>query len=133
MQQMWNDDYRVISLVPISNKNGVITSGIWERNRNSWSTKDPDSSKTTSSLVKSKSREIIKASNLILHLENVCEVLPWGYWACCSIYTVLKWIPPILNSVPILSQTKIDFTIIAIINYYKFCIGSKVIIIFVNH
>ena len=106
MQQMRKNDYRVISLVPISNKNGVITCGVWKWDRNSWPTKNPDSSKTTSSLVKCKRREIVKASNLILHLENVGEILPRGNWACCSIYTILKRIPPILNSIPIFFTPK---------------------------
>ena len=132
MQQMRKNDYRVISLVPISNKNGVITSGIWKWDRNSWPTKNPDSSKTTSSLVKCKRREIVKASNLILHLENVCEILPWGYWACCSIYTILKRIPPILNSVPIFFTPKKKKITVIIRYYYKFSIASKVIVHFVN-
>jgi hypothetical protein len=118
-------NYRVISLVPISNENSVITSGIWEGDRNPWPAKDPDSPKTTGSLVEFKRREVVKAPNLILHLENVCEVLPWGYWAFCSIHPILKRVPPILNPVPIFSTNK---------NRNKFTIiTNKTIISFANH
>ena len=111
----------MIGLVPISNENGVITSGIWEGDRNSGPAKDPDASKTTSSLVELKRREVVKAPNLILHLEHVCEVLPRGYWACCSIYTIHKRVPPILNSIPIFSTNKKENYNYNQANYNFFC------------
>ena len=103
-------DYRVIGLVPISNKNSVIPSRIWEGNWNLWSAKDPDPSKTTSSLVECKRGEVIEASYLILDLKNVCEVLSWWNRAGCSIYTIFKRIPPLLDSVP---------------TFYSFNVNSK--------
>lgn len=81
-------NYRVIRLVPISNKNSVIAIGIWEGDWNSWATEDSDASKTTSGLVECKRWEIIKASYLVLDLENVCKVLSWRNWACGSDNTI---------------------------------------------
>lgn len=98
--------YRVIGLVPISDKNSVIAGRIWEGNGNARSAKDPYSSKPTGCFVECKGREIVKATNLILHLKNVCKVLPRRNRASCSIYTIFKWIPPVLNSIPILAAEK---------------------------
>lgn len=93
--------YRVVRFVPIPNQDGVVASRIWERDWNSRSTEDPDTSETTGSFVECKRREIVKASNLILHLDYVCEILPRRNGACCSINSILKWVPPLLNPVPV--------------------------------
>lgn len=95
-------NYRVVGLIPISNKNSVIAGGVGEGHGDPRPAKNPDPTKPTSSLVECKRREVVKAPNLILHLENVGEVLPRGYWARGSIYTILKRIPPVLNSIPTL-------------------------------
>jgi len=77
-------NYRVVELVPISNEDSVITGRIIERDWNSRSAQNPNASKTTSSFVKCKRWEVVEASNLILHLKNVCEVPSWWDGACCS-------------------------------------------------
>lgn len=82
------NDYRVISLVPIPNKNSVIASRFVEGNGDPGTAKDPDPSKTTSCLMESKRWEIIEAPNLIFHLKNVCEVSPRWYGTSCSINTI---------------------------------------------
>ena len=60
--------YPVVSLEPISNKNGQITSRVRERNRNSRPAEDLDASKAASSLVESKRWKVEKATDLIFHL-----------------------------------------------------------------
>lgn len=45
-------------------------------------------------------REVVKTSNLILHLEDVCEVFTRRNWTCCAINPVFKRIPSLLNSIP---------------------------------
>ena len=99
-QKRGSENYSVVSLVPISDKNSVVTGRIGKRNRNPRPTKDPDASETTSSLLESERRKVIEASNLIFDLENVSEVLSWGNWARCSVYTIFKGISPVLNSIP---------------------------------
>lgn len=96
--------YRVINLVPITNKKCVIISWFRERNRNPWSAKDFDGSKTTSCLVKSKRWKIEEASNLIFDLKCVCEVLPRKDGTCCTINSILVRISPLLNTIPVSFQ-----------------------------
>jgi len=100
------DTYRVVGQVPISNKNGVVTSRIIERNGDSRPTEDSDSSKTTSSLVESKRWEVVETSYLILDLENICKVLSRRNRARGPNDTILIWISPLLNSIPIFTVTK---------------------------
>ena len=94
------DNYRLIRLVPISNENGVVLSRVRERYWDSRPAEDPDASKTSSSLMESKGREVVKATNLVFDLENVSEVLSWGNWAGCSINTIFKGIPSVLDTIP---------------------------------
>lgn len=95
-------NYRVVRLVPIPNKNGVIPGRVRERNWNTRPAKDPDPSKSTSSLVECQRWEVVEAPNLIFHLKYVSEVLPWWYRARCAVHTVLERVPPLLNPIPII-------------------------------
>lgn len=81
--------YLVVSLVPISNKNGVITSWVWEWDWDSGPAEDFNGSKATSSLVKGKRWEVVETSNLVLHLECVGEVLAWWDGACGAVNSIL--------------------------------------------
>ena len=101
------DNYRVIRLVPVSNENSVVLSRVRERHWDSRPAEDPDPSKPSSSFVESKGREVVKATNLVFDLENVSEVLSRGNWAGCSIYTIFKGIPSVLDTIPdIVHQNK---------------------------
>lgn len=99
-------DYPVIDLVPISNKNRVIISWVWEWDRNPWPTKDFDGPKATSCLVEIKRWEVVEASNLIFDLKCVGEVLAWRDGACCPINSILIRISPLLNTIPVAFQNK---------------------------
>lgn len=94
-------DYLVIDLVPITNKKTVISSWFRKWDRDSWSAKDFDCTKTTSCLVESKRWEIEETSNLIFDLKCVGEVLPWRDGACRSINSILIRISPLLNTIPV--------------------------------
>ena len=104
-----SESYCVVSLVPISDENSVVTGRFRKRNRDPWPAKDPDTSETTSSLVKSKRREVIETTNLIFDLEDVCEVLSWRNGACCSIYTIFVRISSVLNSIPDAQHNRLLF------------------------
>lgn len=78
----------MISSVPITDEDSVIAGGVRERNRNPGAAENSDPTKTAGGLVEAKRREVIEASDLIFHLKNVSEVLPWRNWACCSVHTV---------------------------------------------
>lgn len=108
--------YGVIGLVPISDKNSVVTGWVWERDRNSRPAKDPDPSKSTSSFVECQRWEVVEAPNLILHLKNVSKVFPRRDWACCSKNTIFVRVPPLLNSIPILQLYIFVRTIFMLIN-----------------
>lgn len=95
------DCYLVIDLVPISNKKGEITSWVREWDRDPWSAKDFDGTKTTSCLVESKRWEIEETSNLIFDLKCVGEVLPRRDGACGAINSILIRISPLLNTIPV--------------------------------
>lgn len=79
---------RVVRSVPISDKNSVVPSRVRERNWDSRPAEDPDPSKSTSSFLEAKRGEVVEATNLVLDLQDVCEVLSWGNWACCSPYSI---------------------------------------------
>lgn len=91
------------SPVPISDKDGVITSGVGEWDRNFGPTQDSDASKPTSGFVERKGREIVKASNLIFHLKFVCVVFSRWDWAVCSINSILVRVFPVLYTAPVFS------------------------------
>lgn len=101
--------YRMISLVPVADEDGVIAGGIREGNGNPGAAENSDSTKTTGGLVESERREVIEASDLIFHLENVSEVLPWRNWACCSVHTVFVRVPSLLNPIPNLTVHNTNF------------------------
>lgn len=95
--------YRVVGLVPVPNENSVITIRIRKWHWNPWSAKDSNASKTSTSFVKCKRWEVVKASNLILHLKYVSEILPWCNGARCSKHTIFKWVSSLLNPIPVSS------------------------------
>lgn len=82
-------NYRMISLVPVADEDSVIARGIREGNGNPGATENSDPTETTGGLVEAEGREVIEASDLIFHLENVGEVFPWRNRACCSVHSVL--------------------------------------------
>lgn len=90
----------MISFVPVTDEDGVIAGGIRERNGDPGAAENSDPTETTGGLVEAERRKVIVASNLIFHLENVSEVLPWRNWACCSVHTVFVWVPSLLNPIP---------------------------------
>ena len=78
----------MIGLVPVSDEDGVVAGRIGEGDRDSRAAEDSDAAETAGGLVESKRREVEEASDLVLHLEDVGEVLPWRDWACCSVHTI---------------------------------------------
>lgn len=80
--------YRVIGLIPVADEDGVVAGGIGKGDRNTGAAEDSDSAETAGGLVEGQRREIVKAADLILDLENVRKVLPGRDWARCSINTV---------------------------------------------
>lgn len=81
-------NYRVISLVPVTNEDGVIAGGIREGDGNPGAAENSDPTESTGGLVETERREVIEASDLIFHLQNVSEILPRRDWARCSVHTV---------------------------------------------
>lgn len=104
IEESYLSDYRVIEFVPITDEDGEIISWIREWNRNQWSAKDFDGSKTTSSFVESKRWKIKEASNLIFDLKLVCEVFTRRNGTCCTINSILKRVSSLLNTVPVSFQ-----------------------------
>ena len=92
--------YRMISLVPVTDKDCIIPGRIRERNRNPRTAKNSDSTKPTGGLMEAKRREVIETSDLIFHLKNVSEVLPWRNGASCSVHTIFIRVPSLLNPIP---------------------------------
>ena len=78
----------MIGLVPVSDEDGVVAGRIGEGDRDSRAAEDSDAAETAGRLVESKRREVKEASDLVLHLEDVGEVLPLRDWACCSVHTI---------------------------------------------
>lgn len=103
--------YRVVELVPISDENSVITGGIVERDRNSGSAQNPETSKSTGSFVECQRREVVEASNLILHLKYVCEVPSWWNGTCCSPNPIFERVPSLLHPVPVFSNITLFYYI----------------------
>ena len=83
-----DNEYRVIGAVPVSDEKGVVTGGIREGDGDEGAAEDSDGAETTGGLVEGERGEIVKASNLILDLEDVGEVLSGRDGAGCSINTV---------------------------------------------
>lgn len=79
----------MIGFVPVSDENGVITSGLGEWDRNQRPAEDLNTAKTASSLVEGKRGEIEEAAYLIFNLHFVSEVFTGRDGACGSIYSVL--------------------------------------------
>lgn len=92
--------YRVIRLVPISNEDGVITGRGWEWDRYQRPTENPDATEPAGGLVERKRGEVIEASDLVLDLKDVGEVLAGRDRACGSIDSILIGVPPLLDSIP---------------------------------
>ena len=90
----------MVRLVPVADEDGVVAGGIGKGDRNARAAEDSDAAETASGLVEGEGREIVKAADLILDLENVREVLPGRDWARCSINTVFVRVPSLLDSVP---------------------------------
>lgn len=100
----------MISLVPVTDEDGVIAGGIREGDGNPGAAENPDPTETTGGLVETERREVVEASDLIFHLENVSEILPRRNWACCSVHTVFVRVPSLLNPIPELTvQTTTSF------------------------
>lgn len=78
----------MIGFVPVSDENGVVAGGIGEGDGNAGAAEDSDGAETAGGLVEGERGEVVEASDLILHLENVGEVLPRRDWARRSINTV---------------------------------------------
>ena len=78
----------MIGLVPVSDEDGVVAGRIGEGDRDFRAAEDSDAAETAGGLVESKRREVEEASDLVLHLEDIGEVLPRRDWACCSVHTI---------------------------------------------
>lgn len=86
--------------VPVTDEEGEIAGGVREGDRNEGAAKDSDASETAGGLVEGKRGEIEETSDLILHLNSVCEILPRRNWARRSVHSILVRILPLLNSTP---------------------------------
>ena len=107
MQQKTNRNYAnqgtysVISLVPVSSQYGEISCWRRKRHRNHWAASNFESTITPCCLMECKGRKVEVATNLILHLKNISEVLPWWNRTVSTIHSILPWIPPLLHPIPI--------------------------------
>lgn len=106
----------MVGFVPVTDKDGGISGGVWERHGNPRTTEDTDTTKSTGSFVESERREVIETSDLILHLKNVSIVLPRWDWACRSVHSIHERVPPLLNSIPTLFLKILIFDPKTIIN-----------------
>jgi len=109
----------VVCFVPVSDKDSGISGGIRERDRDSRTTEDTNATKSTGGFVKAERREVVKTSDLILHLKNVSVVLPRRDWACRSIHSINERVPPLLNSIPALFSKIFIVNPKTIMNYPK--------------
>lgn len=80
----------MICCVPISDENSEISGRLREGDGDRGAAEDPDTTVSASGFVESEGGEIVKASDLILHLHCVSEVLPRRNWTCCSVHSVLE-------------------------------------------
>ena len=101
--------------VPISNEEGEIISRVREWDRNSGSAKDFDGTKATSSFMEIKRWEIEEASNLIFDLKGVSEVLSRRDGTCGAIDSILVRVSPLLNTIPVQSNSKAVSQMIVIV------------------
>lgn len=90
----------MVRFVPISDEDSVISCGISEWNWNAGTGKYSDPSEPTSRLVEGKGWEVIEASDLVFHLQNVCVVGSRWNWTCCSVHSINIRISPVLYSIP---------------------------------
>lgn len=97
-------DYRVLGLVPVANEDGEVSSWLRERHGNQRSAEDPDATEATGRLVESRGWEVEEASDLILHLEVVREVLARWDRAGGSVHPVLVGVLPHLDPIPVISR-----------------------------
>lgn len=92
--------YRVIGLVPVSNEDRVIAGRGREGDRNQRPAEDPDATEPAGGLVEGEGGEVIVASDLVLDLKDVGEVLARRDGACGSVDSILIGVPPLLDSIP---------------------------------
>jgi len=79
----------MILLEPITSQDCEIAGRRREWYRNDRTACDFEASKASCSLVHAKGREIKVATNLVLHLEHISEVLPRWDGAVCTIDSIL--------------------------------------------
>lgn len=92
--------YRMVSLEPISSKYCEISRRRGEWHGNHGAAENPDSTKTSGSLVKCERREVEVASDLIFGLHHISEVATRWNRAGCSVNPVLPWALSLLQPVP---------------------------------
>lgn len=81
--------YSVVLLEPVTGENGEISGGWREWNRDHWTAGDGDATEASGSSMKSKGREVEEATDLILYLKNVGEVLTRWNGAIRAINSIL--------------------------------------------
>lgn len=97
----WRDAYILISLEPVPSQNGEVPGRRREGNWNPWTAPDSDATEPSSSFLKSKWWEVEVATDLILHLENISEVLSRSDWTVSAINSILPWVPSLLYAIPV--------------------------------
>lgn len=96
------DPYSVILDEPITREYGKISVRSWERNRNHWTARDFDSTKSPSGLVEGKGRKVKETTNLIFKLKDIGEILSWWDGTVCAIHSILPRVSSLLYSIPAL-------------------------------
>jgi len=79
----------MVGFVPVTDENGVITSGGWEWNGDSGAAGDTNSSKSTGGFVKAERGEVVETSNLNFNLKSVGVVFPRRDWTRRPVHSVL--------------------------------------------
>jgi len=90
----------VVSLVPVTDQQSIITSRRIEGHWNTWAAKDPDATKASRGLVEREGGEIEVAADLVLDLKDICKVSSWWDWTVGAINTVLPRVLPLQQSIP---------------------------------
>lgn len=87
--------YRVVSLVPVTDQQSVISSWRREGHWNPWTAEDPDATEASCGLVKCKGRKIEVAADLVLDLKDICKVPSWWDRTVGACNTIFPRVSPL--------------------------------------